>query len=43
MVGARAGLGVGGVTCLVVAIVGLAALRRLTAGSVRATFATSTS
>ncbi len=41
-VGARAGLGVGGVTCLVVAILGLLALRRLTSGRVRATVATST-
>jgi predicted MFS family arabinose efflux permease len=40
--GARAGLGVGGVTCLVVAILGLLALRRLTPDAVRATFATST-
>jgi MFS family permease len=39
--GARAGLGIGGVTCLVVALVGLLALRRLTPGSVRATFAAS--
>jgi MFS family permease len=37
--GARAGLGVGGVSCLVVALLGLLALRRLTPGSVRATFA----
>jgi hypothetical protein len=40
--GARAGLGLGGITCLVVAVVGLLAMRRLTPGSVRATFATST-
>jgi MFS family permease len=32
--GARAGLGVGAVTCLVVAVLGLLALRRLTPGSV---------
>ncbi len=37
--GARAGLGVGGVSCLAVALLGLLALRRLTPGSVRATFA----
>jgi MFS family permease len=37
--GARAGLGVGGVTCLVVAILGLVALRRLTHGSIRPQFA----
>jgi hypothetical protein len=42
LAGARAGLGLGGATCLVVAILGLAALRRLTPGSVKATFATST-
>lgn len=34
--GARAGLGVGGVTCLLVAMLGLMALRRLTPGTVRA-------
>jgi MFS family permease len=39
--GARAGLGVGGVSCLAVALLGLLALRRLTPGSVRATFAAS--
>jgi MFS family permease len=39
--GARAGLGVGGVTCLLVALLGLAALRRLTTGSLRAHYATS--
>jgi MFS family permease len=33
--GARAGLGVGGVACLLVAALGLAALRRLTGGSLR--------
>jgi len=33
MAGARAGLGVGGVACLLVALIGLLALRRLTAGS----------
>jgi MFS family permease len=38
--GARAGLGVGGVTCLLVAMLGLMALRRLTPGAARATFAT---
>ncbi len=38
--GARAGLGVGGVTCLLVAMLGLMALRRLTTGDARATFAT---
>jgi hypothetical protein len=40
--GARAGLGLGGVTCLLTALLGLLALRRLTSGSVRATFAAST-
>jgi MFS family permease len=40
--GARAGLGLGGVTCLLTALLGLLALRRLTPGSVRATFAAST-
>jgi MFS family permease len=39
--GARAGLGVGGVTCLAVALLGLVALRRLTPGSVGASFAAS--
>ncbi len=39
--GARAGLGVGGVTCLLVALLGVAALRRLTTGSLRAHYATS--
>jgi MFS family permease len=39
--GARAGLGLGGVTCLLTALLGLLALRRLTPGSVRATFAAS--
>jgi MFS family permease len=38
--GARAGLGLGGVTCLVVALLGLLALRRLTPGSLTARFAT---
>jgi MFS family permease len=38
--GARAGLGVGGVTCLVVALLGLLALRRLTPGSVQSRLAT---
>ncbi len=42
LAGARAGLGLGGATCLVVAVLGLAALRRLRPGSVRAAFATST-
>jgi MFS family permease len=37
--GARAGLGLGGVTCLLTALLGLLALRRLTAGGVRANFA----
>jgi MFS family permease len=40
--GARAGLGLGAVSCLVVAIVGLLALRRLTAGAVQAKLATDT-
>ncbi len=39
--GARAGLGLGGATCLLTALLGLLALRRLTPGSVRATFAAS--
>ncbi len=39
--GARAGLGLGGVTCLLTALLGLLALRHLTPGSVRATFAAS--
>jgi MFS family permease len=39
--GARAGLGLGAVTCLLTALLGLLALRRLTPGSVRATFAAS--
>ncbi|HSZ06093.1 MAG TPA: MFS transporter [Solirubrobacteraceae bacterium] len=38
--GARAGLGLGGVTCLVVALLGLLALRRLTPGSLTAELAT---
>ena len=38
--GARAGLGVGGITCLLVAMLGLMALRRLTPDAARATFAT---
>ncbi len=33
--GARAGLGLGGVTCLLVALLGLLALRRMTRGSLR--------
>jgi MFS family permease len=39
--GARAGLGLGGVTCLLTALLGLLALRRLTPGGFRATFAAS--
>jgi MFS family permease len=39
--GARAGLGVGGVTCLLVAVLGLVALRRLTPRSVAAELAAS--
>jgi MFS family permease len=39
--GARAGLGVGGVACLLVAALGLFALRRLHGGSLRASFALS--
>jgi MFS family permease len=41
LAGARAGLGLGAVTCLLTALLGLLALRRLTPGSVRATFAAS--
>jgi MFS family permease len=37
--GARAGLGVGGVACLLVAAIGLVALRRITGGPLRASFA----
>jgi MFS family permease len=37
--GARAGLGLGAVTCLLTALLGLLVLRRLTAGPMRATFA----
>jgi MFS family permease len=37
--GARAGLGVGGVTCLIVAVFGLLAIRRLTPGSISSRFA----
>jgi MFS family permease len=37
--GARAGLGLGAVTCLLTALLGLLVLRRLTAGSTRAAFA----
>jgi MFS family permease len=37
--GARAGLGVGGVACLLVASVGVVAVRRLTGGGLRASFA----
>jgi MFS family permease len=39
--GARAGLGLGGITCLATALLGLLALRRLTSGGFRATFAAS--
>jgi MFS family permease len=39
LAGARAGLGLGAVTCLVVAVVGLLALRRLTPGAPPAAFA----
>ncbi len=39
--GARAGLGLGGVTCLLTALLGLLALRRLAPGGVRAKFAAS--
>jgi MFS family permease len=38
--GARAGLGLGGITCLLTALLGLFVLRRLTPGSLRASFAT---
>jgi MFS family permease len=41
--GARAGLGLGGVSCLVVATLGLLALRRLTPGPIRPLFAPSAS
>jgi MFS family permease len=41
--GARAGLGLGAVSCLAVAILGLLALRRLTPGSIRPLFASSAS
>jgi MFS family permease len=37
--GARAGVGVGGVACLLVAALGLVALRRITGGPLRASFA----
>jgi MFS family permease len=37
--GARAGLGVGGVACLFVAALGIVAVRRLTGGGLRASFA----
>jgi MFS family permease len=37
--GARAGLGVGGVACLLVAALGVVAVRRLTGGGLRASFA----
>jgi MFS family permease len=37
--GARAGLGLGGVTCLLTALLGLLVLRRLAPGAIRATFA----
>jgi MFS family permease len=39
--GARAGLGLGGATCLLTALLGLLALRRLTHGSMRTAFAAS--
>jgi MFS family permease len=39
--GARAGLGLGGATCLLTALLGLLALRRLTRGSMRTAFAAS--
>jgi MFS family permease len=39
--GARAGLGLGGATCLLTALMGLLMLRRLTPGSVRAAFVAS--
>jgi MFS family permease len=39
--GARAGLGLGGATCLLTALLGLLALRRLTRGSMRMAFAAS--
>jgi len=39
--GARAGLGLGGITCLLTAFLGLLALRRLAPGGFRATFAAS--
>jgi MFS family permease len=39
--GARAGLGLGGITCLLTALLGLLALRRLTPDGFRATFAAS--
>jgi MFS family permease len=39
MAGARAGLGLGGVTCLLVALLGLLALRRMGSGSLRSRFA----
>jgi MFS family permease len=39
--GARAGLGLGGMTCLLTALLGLLALRRLTPDGFRATFAAS--
>ena len=38
--GARAGLGLGGVSCLVVALLGLLAMRRLRPGALRAGFVT---
>jgi hypothetical protein len=40
--GARAGLGLGGVTCLIVAVVGLLALHRQAVGSIRSRFAVGT-
>lgn len=41
--GARAGLGLGGVTCLLVALLGLLALRRLSTGSSTVELAAGTS
>jgi hypothetical protein len=37
--GARAGLGLGGITCLLVALLGLLALRRLSPGTLRSKLA----
>jgi MFS family permease len=41
LAGARAGLGLGGATCLLTALLGVLALRRLTRGSIRTAFAAS--